>query len=209
MYEVPLGAGRQDPYAEALEIAVAQVVGGLAGLERADAASVEAKRRQRYSSCAALQPGRNRGPIARSPAETGGKIHSHISMLERRCASSCVDDAHPERKRAAQQRRHMNAGSSQNMRASTVLLGLSSAASSRTLLAELTRSTRSRESWCSEVGAWKWGAILGAGSRRRCMGGSSKRPLARRLRGHMAGSSFAGEWTGAEPLPPVSMRGRR
>ena len=40
--EVALGAGGQDPYAEALEVAVADVVGALVGLERVDTAFVEA-----------------------------------------------------------------------------------------------------------------------------------------------------------------------
>ena len=44
MYEVPLGARGQDPYAEALEFAVASVAGGLARLERVNTAFVDAKR---------------------------------------------------------------------------------------------------------------------------------------------------------------------
>ncbi len=46
MYEVPLGARGQDPYAEALEFAVTNVAGGLTRLERVNTAFVEAKRCQ-------------------------------------------------------------------------------------------------------------------------------------------------------------------
>lgn len=57
------------------------------------------------------------------------------------------------------------------------------------------------------VGAWKWGAILGAGSSRCSMVQSPKRTPTRRLRGHRLEGSSAGARTGAEPLPAVAMRG--
>ena len=66
---------------EALEFTVADVVGGLARLERADTAFVEANRCHGISSCDPLQPGRKRGPIPRPPALTEGKKKLYISAL--------------------------------------------------------------------------------------------------------------------------------
>ena len=65
---VPLGARGQDPDAEALELAVSDIVSWLAGSKPVDTSLVETNRCHWISSCALLQPGRKRGPIPRLPA---------------------------------------------------------------------------------------------------------------------------------------------